>query len=396
MIFKKRQPPPPCHFRQFVTVKESWAATLKLLEFRPKTSHLSLRKQSIDAATQAAIKSSYLLLAVELFDLVSKNDNRLQSVAGEEPIVLECLAFSSSFICNIINPESENYDLYLDARQSTIESISLMSLLDDEDIENVLLTRFDIYDKASNSTDREAYLSDTFARILTYLGNGDHYSRIKIRYEDPVNLVHRLTAQEFASIAIPKLKAMISLIVKREMDEEEDFEDDIGDVAEEIDDIDRRASRYHDQIDALIDSSHSFLLGRFGEPTGGGIGGRHTLKTLSVFAVHAATLLATKRDFPSLHRSVLNGFTRTLSFRTPNTMPNTQSPEGMLVSYCSNEESFMHKQTEVFEQHGIEPLVRNLLRQLGRNNNEFSTLSEYIDSAARQASNTYLTHLAEE
>ena len=394
MIFKKKlPPPPPCHFRQFVATKESWAAVLKRLEFRPKTNNLSLRKQSIDASTESAIKSSYLLLAAELFYIVAKNDSHLLVTSGEEPIVLECLAFASSFICNIINPESENYELYLDARQSTIESISLMSLLDNEDIENALLSRFDIYDKASDSTDREEYLSDTFARVLTYLRAGEHFSRIKIRYEDPANLGLRLTAQESISHIIPKLKEMIRLIVKRELDEEEEFEDDLEDTDEELDDIEIKANKYHEQIDAQIESSHEFLRNRFKETN---INGQYSVKTLSVFTVHAATLLAVEREFPALHRTTLNGFTRTLSFRTPNTMPNITPPSGTFVSYCSAEESLMHKQTEVFEQHGIEPLVRNLLRNLGGTESDYKPLSDHIELAGRQASRTYLPFLARE
>ena len=120
------------------------------------------------------------------------------------------------------------------------------------------------------------------------------------------------------------------------------------------------------------------------------------MKTLSVFTVHAATLLAVEREFPALHRTTLNGFTRTLSFRTPNTMPNITPPSGTFVSYCSAEESLMHKQTEVFEQHGIEPLVRNLLRNLGGTESDYKPLSDHIELAGRQASRTYLPFLARE
>lgn len=395
MIFRKKQSPPPCHLRQFVAAKESWAAVLKLLEFRPKTNHLSLRKQSIDAATKAAIKSSYLILAVELFDVIRKNDNRLHHVASEESILLECLAFSSSFICNIINPESEDYELYLDARQSMIEAIPLMSLLDNDDIENSFLSRFEMYDRASTSTDREAYLSDRFARVLTYLGAGEHISAVNIRYEDSANLVHRITSQEFISNTIPKLEEMIDLIVKREMDEE-DFENDTEDVTEAIYDLQDRANRYHDQIDMQIESSHNFLRDRFGDKTEANNSGLHSLKTLSVFAVHIATLIAIEREFPELHRSTLNGFTRALSFRTPNTMPNVNPTEGIFVSYCSEEESFMHEQTKIFHQQGVEPLMRNLLRYLGGKDSDYTPLFEHLEQTARQACRTYLPFLADQ
>lgn len=391
MIFKKMltPPPPPCHFRQFVATKESWGTVLKRLEFRPRTNNLSLRKQSIDASTKSAIKSSYLLLAVELFNIVAENDSHLLLAAGEEPVVLECLAFASSFICNIINPESEDYNLYLDARQSTIKSISQMSLLENEDIENALLSRFDVYDKASASTNREDYLSDVFARVMTCLRSGEHFSSIKIRYEDPANPVLRLIAQESISHILPKLKEMIHLIVKREHDEEDELED----ADEELNGIEIKANKYHEQIDAQIESSHEFLRSRFKENN---VIGQYSVRTLSVFTVHAATLIAVKREFPDLHRTTLNGFTRTLSFRTPNTMPDITPPSGTFVSYCSMEESLMHKQTEVFEQHGIEPLVRNLLRHLGGTESDYKPLSEHMELAGHQASRTYLPFFARE
>lgn len=392
MIFKKKLSPPPCHFRQFVAKKESWAVVLKRLEFRPKTNDLSLRRRSIDASTESAIKSSYFLLAAEFFNIVAKTDSRLILTAGEEPIALECLAFASSFVCNIINPESQNYELYLDARQSTIESISLMSLLDNQDIEKSIIDRFEIYDKASDLSDREEYLSEIFARVLTYLRAGEDFCRIKIRYEDSVNLELLLAAQESIAYAIPKLKEMVGLILKRDFDEE-DFHDDFDDEDDDFEYIEAKAKKYHEQIDAQIELSQNFLQRNFKEKS---INGQFSLKTLSVFTVHAATLLAIKREFPDLHRTTLNGFTRTLSFRTPKTMPNVTPSSSTFVSYCSVEESVMHKQTEVFEQHGIEPLVRNLLRYLGGTENDYKLLFEHIERTGCQASKTYLPFLAKQ
>lgn len=396
MIFRKKTPPPPCHFRQVVAAKESWAAVLKKLAFRPKTNDLSLRKQSIDAATEAAIRSSYMLLAVELFELIAKNDRRLSVTAGEEPLALECLAFSSSFICNMINPENDDYELYLQARQSMIASMSLMSVLDNDDIENTLFARFDLYDRAAASSGREEYLADGFARVLTYLGSGEYFSQIKIRYEDPANFAYRFTTQKFISNAIQKLKEMIHLVVSREMNEEERFEDDAEGVDDDLDSIGRAAARYHDQIDAQIELSRKFMCATFGEKAEAGIAGRHSQETLSVFAVHAATLLAVSREFPGLHRSILNGFTRTLSFRTPNTMPKVKPPDGTFISYCSEEESFMHKQTEVFEKQGLEPLVRSLLPRQGATGDDYKLLSEHLEEAAQRASRTYLAFIAKQ
>jgi len=166
--------------------------------------------------------------------------------------------------------------------------------------------------------------------------------------------------------------------------------------AEELDDLDSRAERYHELIDAQIESSYVYLLGMFGEESAENPTRRYSLKTLSVFAVHIATLVAIKREFPKLHRSTLNGFTRTLSFRTPNTMPNVKPPDGVFVSYCSDEESFMHTQMETFEQQGVEPLLRSLLQQLGGKDKDYKSLFDHLEHTAHQASRSYLPFLAEE
>ncbi|GHB26463.1 hypothetical protein [Salinicola rhizosphaerae] len=195
----------------------------KQLEFRPKTTHPTLRKQSIDAAMKAAVSSSYSLLAVEYFDIIAAKDKRLVNITGEEPILLECLAFASSVVCNGVNPESDEYELLLDSRQSIVPSFNQMSLLNTDEIENAILSRFDLYDKASSATDRETYLSSSNARVLTCIAGGEHFSRIKIRYEDSPDLAYCMTSQEFVSHVDGKLKEIFSRIVKREMDEEYDF-----------------------------------------------------------------------------------------------------------------------------------------------------------------------------
>jgi hypothetical protein len=383
MIFRKKTPPPPrCHFRQLVAAKESWGAVLRQLAFRPRTTNLLLRKQSIDAATEVAIKSSCMLFAVELFEIIALNDKRLNAVAGEEPLVLECLAFSASLVCNLIDPGSDDYDRCLSARQSVFASMSLMSVLDDDDIEDTLSARSDLYDKAVTSFDRTEYLADTLARILTYLSNGEHFSRIEVRYEDPADPTYRSIARSFISGATVKLKEMSRLIVSREMDEEERFEDDTDPVDEYVESIDRSAASYHSLIDAQIELTHQFMRDRFGDRAEMVSDGPYDLKTLSVFAVHAATLLAVSRDSTGVDRSILNGFRRALSFRTPNTMPDVNLPANTFVSYCSDEESFMHQQAAVFEKQGLEPIVRDLLLSVGGSSHDYDPLSGHIEKAA--------------
>lgn len=171
--------------------------------------------------------------------------------------------------------------------------------------------------------------------------------------------------------------------------------DDRGD-SEDLDDIERNAEKYHKQIDEQIELSYRFLRGNFGEREGENTTEPYSLKTLAVFAVHIASLVATNRDFPEIHRGTFSGLTGTLSFRTPNTMPNVKPPNGMFVSYCSMEESFMHEQTETFQKQGLEPLVRNLLQHLGGGNEIYNLLYDHVERTSHQASKTYLPHLAEE
>ncbi len=204
--------------------------------------------------------------------------------------------------------------------------------------------------------------------------------------------VSELTVDQFRKVE--KLLRQIDGSAEDSIDDEvsDAYEDD----AEELDDLDSRAQRYHDQIDEQIEASFNFLRSLVGEENAEEATRRYSLKTLSVFAVHIATLIAVKREFPELHRSILNGFTRTLSFRTPNTMPNVKPPDGVFVSYCSDEESFMHTQTDTFEKHGVDPLVRSLLQQFGGRDRDYNSLLEHLEHVACQASRTYLPFLAEE
>lgn len=161
-------------------------------------------------------------------------------------------------------------------------------------------------------------------------------------------------------------------------------------------DIDRRAENYHSQIDEQIEASYKFLRENLGETESQKFAEPYSLKTLAVFVVHIATLVAINREYPGMNRLTFNGFTRTLSFRTPNTMPNTKPPDGMLVSYCSLEESFMHSQTETFLNSGAEPVVRNLLQYLGGERMiDYKLLWEHVLSTSQKASRSYVPFLVE-
>ena len=164
-----------------------------------------------------------------------------------------------------------------------------------------------------------------------------------------------------------------------------------GDDDEELDDLDRRAKTYHQQIDAQIESTHTFLRDTFGEE---GIAGRHSLHTLSVFTVHAATLIAIERNYPELNLVTLNGFTQSLGFRTPDTQPEVESKKDAFAHYASIEAAFMHDQTDEFELRGVEPLIRDLLKHLGGNRDgQFKLLAEHVDRTADKVARTYLPHL---
>lgn len=177
-------------------------------------------------------------------------------------------------------------------------------------------------------------------------------------------------------------------------DDNGDESDDADDPGESLEDLDRRAGRYHKQIDDQIDSTYAFLKDRFGQDD---VPGKHSLRTVSVFAVHVATLMAIARHDPRLSWMTLNGFTRSLASRTPDTMPKVKPPPDRFVSYCSIEEALMHRQTDVFQEQGVQPAVKGLLEHLGSNRaGDFELLYAHLESAAEQARKTYLPFLAEE
>ncbi len=169
---------------------------------------------------------------------------------------------------------------------------------------------------------------------------------------------------------------------------------DAGNNSKDLDDIERSAEKYHKQIDGQIDLSYKLLQDNFEELEKKSTDGPYSWRTLAVFTVHLASLVAMKREFPEINRMIFNGLTRTLSFRTPNTMPNVKPPDDRFVSYCSMEESFMHNQTETFQQLGLDPLVRNLLRHLGSGKDkDYKLLCDHVERASHQISKSYLPHL---
>lgn len=183
--------------------------------------------------------------------------------------------------------------------------------------------------------------------------------------------------------------------------------DQLADFLKEVDDttgedtgiynfiIDREADVYHRQIDAVVDATYHFLSETPWDQIIPRARSPYDLKTVSVFVVHLATLMAIGA-FPDIHRSSLNGFTRSLALRTPNTTPDTVPPENMLVSYLSLEESFMQEQVEEYYEGNFDNLVKNLLVQLGAENSKLNvyTLRRFLTEASSIARETYVPHLA--
>lgn len=177
------------------------------------------------------------------------------------------------------------------------------------------------------------------------------------------------------------------------LDEDQDEDEDDEDPGMSMAELDRRANRYHQQIDEQVETTHAFLREKFGEV----IPSKHSLRTVAVFAVQLSALMAIKRHYPQLHRSTINSLTTALSSRTPNTMPDVKPPPDMFVSYCTIEETVMHRQRDLVEEHGIIPAVRKLLEHLGSNRaDHFEMLHAHLEAAAEQARKTYLPFLAEE
>lgn len=159
---------------------------------------------------------------------------------------------------------------------------------------------------------------------------------------------------------------------------------------DELDQIEKEAERYHQQIDAQVENSYRFLSENFQE----GVQSKYSKDTLAVFTTHLAALVGMSRAFPNIHSSVSNGLTRTLSFRTPNTAPDVEPPPGVFVSYCSLEETYMHTQKKVFMQRGVEPLVNDLLKELGAEASKRELLLKHIEESSKECIRTFLPHLA--
>jgi hypothetical protein len=179
----------------------------------------------------------------------------------------------------------------------------------------------------------------------------------------PVNLEER--ASELTFDQFRKVDQLLRRIYENQ-DESASVDDQVDDVEDdsyEHDDIERRAQRYHDQIDAQIEASYRFLRETFGEGEAGNFTRRYSLRTLSVFAVHIATLVAIARDFPQLDRATLNGFTRTLSFRTENTMPDVEPPAERSLATAVSKSRLCTGRPEYLAskgwRHSFDPYCRN-------------------------------------
>lgn len=157
---------------------------------------------------------------------------------------------------------------------------------------------------------------------------------------------------------------------------------------EEPDDIEEQSERYHNQIDDQVESLYDFMCENHEEPKN-----EFDLKTIAVFATHVSALIAVDRHFSGTHRSCINTLVRTLAFRTPNTQTDYEREPGVFVSRCGIEESFMHRQTETFEQEGEFPLIQRLIALLKGNQKDCEKLSQQIEFASEQAKETYIPHL---
>jgi hypothetical protein len=154
---------------------------------------------------------------------------------------------------------------------------------------------------------------------------------------------------------------------------------------------DMAAKKYHRQIDEQIDEAHSYLLSRFGEQTASSA---HSIRTIAVFTVHAASLVAWKRHYPNLHRGTFNGLTHVLSCNTPNPLPDVKPPSHVLVSYIGRDAAFMHDNHAIFETRGVQAVVGRLLSLIGGTSDRDSVdLANYINHTADVVAKTYMAYI---
>lgn len=219
MFFRKQKEKDVCHFRKFVKVKESWGSVKDHLAFRPKSDSESLLRMVFEDQTEAAFKIAARLLACYVFEKF-ENEFRASRELGEEQILFECYLFSTSVMCNIVNPNCEQYEILQKVRAKGVEEFYLMSLLDESYIDTVAEDRCEAYDQAGESKNPKNFSIDVFCRVMQLLNSGSDPLDLTLRYEDPVNPKLYILSEACGEEISEKIEIIISNVVEREMEYE--------------------------------------------------------------------------------------------------------------------------------------------------------------------------------
>ena len=221
-MFFRNRPPPPSHFRRYFTEKKSWSAVNEQLRFRPKGDSLSLWREIVRSETHSALKTSACLLSVQLYEyLIREGQSPLKDI-DEEIVIHECLMFSSSFLAFHL----EDFFIFLEEEKDPPLEVSSfadhldityerMSLLDYNDIEETELERVPLYQECYETRDWQNCLSRTFARVLSRLADGEHFTQIKLRAQDPVDLRYELGIMDFIADTSQLLDEIANLLEKQ-------------------------------------------------------------------------------------------------------------------------------------------------------------------------------------
>ncbi|OAN89380.1 hypothetical protein A8B84_21150 [Marinobacter sp. EhC06] len=219
MFFRKQREKDVCHFRKFVKVKESWDTVRDHLAFRPKSDSESLLRMVFEDQTEAAFNTAARLLACYVYEKF-ENEFLATRELTEEKVLFECYLFSTSVMCNIVNPDCEQFEILQKVRAKGVEQFYLMSLLDESYIDRVAEDRCESYDRASESKNPKSFSVDIFCRVMQLLKNGAYPLDLKLRYEDPVNSKFYIFSEECGEEISNKMEVIISNVVKREMEYE--------------------------------------------------------------------------------------------------------------------------------------------------------------------------------
>jgi len=221
-MFAKKPKAPPSHFRRhYAKKKAAWLKIEEQLSFRPKVENFSLWCEIVERNVSSALFTATSLMAVQLFERLIKEQPRGQIDLDEEVVIHECLIFS----CFLLPFHLEDYLVFLEdlvESPPVLESYAdkmtthfeQMSLLDYDDLEEAEMERFPRYQECNEIHRWRDCMSRTFARVMTRVAAGEHFTKISFRAEDPVDLTYEMAVTAFLSDLHEHLNRIGALVEK--------------------------------------------------------------------------------------------------------------------------------------------------------------------------------------